>query len=55
VRALQGPRGGNDLRWAEDLPEDDPLRDLRPHDEETEDPVAEEYVWPDLNDNEDDD
>jgi len=37
--------------------EDDPLRDLRPEDDEyPADPAADEYVWPDLHDeNEDDD
>lgn len=38
-------------------PEEDPLRDLRPEDdEEPLDPNAEEYVWPDLTEeNEEDD
>lgn len=29
-------------------PEDDPFRDLRPADEEPEEPSGEEYVWPDM-------
>ncbi len=50
---LPGPRAGD--AWKN--PEDDPLRDLRPEDDEDlVDPVDNEYVWPDLtSENEEDD
>jgi hypothetical protein len=60
VHDRQTARGSDDRQW-EKNPEDDPLRDLRPHDEEfvdpaITDPAADEYVWPELNDeNEEDD
>jgi len=67
IRQRAGQRGGNlpdrhsargsdDKLW--DVPdmEDDPLRDLRPHEDEQADPVGDEYVWPDMNnENEEDD
>lgn len=56
VRDWYGARGNNG-RWR-DLPEleDDPLRDLRPRDDDLQDPAGDEYLWPELNDeNEEDD
>ena len=66
ARAKRDRRGGDPAlhstrgipkRLEEKNPEEDPLKDLRP--EEYEDPVdsaADEYIWPDLNDeNEEDD
>lgn len=51
-----GARGSDDNRWGLVNPEDDPLRDLRPQDEDLEDPASDEYMWPDLSDeNEEDD
>jgi hypothetical protein len=42
--------------WDNQSPEDDPLRDLRPVDEDPPDHDGYEYEWPDLSDgNEDDD
>ncbi len=60
---LHGPRGSDDGRWKKKNAEDDPLRDLRPPEEDPENPDegpvnpdAEEYVWPDMHDeNEEDD
>jgi hypothetical protein len=49
-------RGSSDKPWDKRYPEDDPLQDLRPHDDEPEEPAGDEYVWPDLtDDNEEDD
>jgi hypothetical protein len=47
-----GARGSDNGRWDVKEPEDDPLRDLRPVDEEPEpvDPAGDEYVWPEMND-----
>lgn len=45
-----GARGSDDYRWEAGNPEDDPLRDLRPHDDYPEDPVDNDYVWPELTD-----
>lgn len=51
-----GTRGSDDGLWDPKNPEDDPLRDLRPHDEDLTDPAVDEYVWPDMSDeNEEDD
>jgi hypothetical protein len=49
-----GARGSNKERWGHN-PEDDPLRDLRPHSEELADPAADEFLWPDMNDENEDD
>jgi hypothetical protein len=51
-------RGGDDERWDQQEPEDDPLRDLRPVNEDPEpvNPDGDEYVWPEMqDDNEEDD
>jgi len=51
-----GTRGSNDQRWVVKDPEDDPLRDLRPHDDEMRIPAGDDYIWPDMHDeNEEDD
>lgn len=51
-----GGRGIDDNRWGRMNREDDPLHDLRPRDEDLADPAADEFMWPDLSDdNEDDD
>jgi hypothetical protein len=51
----QGARG-SERWWAPKDPEDDPLRDLRPHNEDPADPVIDDYMWPDMSDeNEEDD
>ena len=53
ARIWQAPRGSG-----KNEPEDDPLRDLRPVDDEPEpsDPDGDEFIWPDLHDeNEEDD
>jgi hypothetical protein len=44
VRDWHGARG-----YLNDL-EDDPLRDLRPRDDDLQDPAGDEYLWPELND-----
>lgn len=43
-------RGSNDDRCAGGNGEEDPLRDLRPHNDYPEDQADDEYVWPDLTD-----
>ena len=49
-------RGSDDMQWNIQDPEDDPLRDLRPHDDDTLNIAGDEYVWPDLSsENEEDD
>jgi hypothetical protein len=58
VSDRHGARGSDDDRWDKKEPEDDPLRDLRPVDEEPEpgDPDGDEFVWPEMSDaNEEDD
>jgi hypothetical protein len=50
----QGARGSG--FWEKNNPEDDPFRDLRPHNEDLADPAIEDYMWPDMSDeNEEDD
>jgi len=48
---------GSDDRWrGKKEPEDDPLRDLRPEEEEPADPEGDEFVWPEMSsENEEDD
>ncbi len=55
ARDRHAARGSDDLSWDRGTPEDDPLRDLRPEDEETLYPVSDDYVWPDTSEHEDDD
>jgi hypothetical protein len=51
-----GARGSNTGHWENNSPEDDPFRDLRPHTEDLADPAVDDYMWPDMNDeNEEDD
>jgi hypothetical protein len=51
-----GARGSDDGRRGSEEPEDDPLHDLRPRDEDLPDSAGDEYVWPEMNDeNEEDD
>jgi hypothetical protein len=50
-----GGRGLNAERWGEGDVEDDPLRDLRPVDDDFRNPASDEYQWPDMNDEYDDD
>ena len=45
----------HDEQWSERDPEDDPLRDLRPYDDDTRTPANEEYLWPEMNDEYEDD
>jgi hypothetical protein len=58
TRDRHAGRGSNGEQWDQKEPEDDPLRDLRPVDEEPE-PAGldnDEYVWPEMQDgNEEDD
>ncbi len=55
-RSPHAARHGEGRAWDTPLPEDDPLRDLRPVDEDPPDHDGYEYEWPDLSDgNEDDD
>jgi hypothetical protein len=48
-----GVRGRYDDRWDPRHPDQDPCRDLRDMYEETPDPVAEEYLWPEQEEDED--
>jgi len=51
-----GVRGQNGEQWGEMDPEDDPLRDLRPNEDEMRNTASDEYLWPDMhNEYEDDD
>jgi hypothetical protein len=51
-----GARGRNDDWWGAKDPEDDPLSDLRPNDDDLRYPAGDEYLWPDMHDeNEEDD
>jgi hypothetical protein len=47
-------RGSRDEPWDLMNPEDDPLRDLRPRDEDPADPAHDEYVWPAFDEADDD-
>jgi hypothetical protein len=56
VRDWHGSRGSNDVRGYLNELEDDPLRDLRPRYDDLQDPAGDEYLWPEMNDeNEEDD
>jgi hypothetical protein len=51
VRDRHAARGSDDKQWDREDPEDDPLRDLRPDEEEMRIPAGnDDYVWPDLSD-----
>ena len=51
-----GARGSNDERWDLKDPEDDPLRDLRPREDDMRYPAGDDYIWPEVKeDNEEDD
>jgi hypothetical protein len=51
-----GARGSDDERWNLENPEDDPLQDLRPRDDEPAEPAGDdEYVWPEMTDEYDED
>lgn len=50
----RGGRGSNDERLEPDEPENDPFCNLRDDDEELPDPANEEYIWPTIEDEEDD-
>ena len=52
ARDRNGARGSDDERWDQ---EDDPFRDLRPHDDEMRNPSSDEYMWPDMTDEYEDD
>lgn len=47
-------RGSKDKPWDPMNPDEDPLHDLRVHDEDLSDPVNDEYVWPEFKDDDDD-
>jgi hypothetical protein len=38
------------VRWGDGDLEDDPLRDLRPVEDDLRTPASDEYLWPDMND-----
>jgi hypothetical protein len=50
-----GTRGCDDERWNLNYPEDDPLRDLKPYQEDILNAAGDEYVWPDMNNESEDD
>lgn len=49
-----GVRGSNGERLDPEEPEHDPLRDLRDYDEDQSDPANDEYIWPTVEEDEDD-
>lgn len=51
----QSVRGRQDDRWGEPDPDDDPLRDLRPDEDDMRNPANDEYLWPDMSDECDED
>jgi hypothetical protein len=55
VREWYGARGSNNKRWGFTGPEDDPLRDLRPRDNDLPDLAGDEYMWPEMDDENDED
>jgi hypothetical protein len=50
----RGVRGSNDDRWDPADLENDPYRNLRNDDEELQDPANDEYIWPTIEEDEDD-
>ena len=58
-----GPRGGDARDWHSARgsnderrdPEDDPFRDLRPRDDDMRNTASDEYLWPDMHDEYEDD
>jgi hypothetical protein len=51
-----GGHGRNAERWGPGDIEDDPLRDLRPVEDDFRNPAGDEYLWPDMkNEYEEDD
>jgi hypothetical protein len=50
-----GVRDRNEEQWGETDPEDDPFRDLRPRDDDMRNPTSDEYMWPDMHDDYEDD
>jgi len=50
-----GGQGQNAVRWGDGDLEDDPLRDLRPVEDDFRTPASDEYLWPDMNDEYEDD
>jgi hypothetical protein len=50
----QGVRGSNDDRWDPADPEHDPYRNLRQDEEDLPYPANDEYIWPTIEDEEDD-
>ncbi len=57
TRGGHASRGSHERRLEPPSPEDDPLRDLRPVDVEPEpmDPGGDEFVWPEMQDGDEDD
>lgn len=53
----QAARGSDDRWRGKKEPEDDPLRDLRPADEEPEppNPDGDEFIWPEIQEENEDD
>jgi len=54
VNEPQIVRGIKKKPWDPMNPEDDPLRDLRVHEEDPSDPASDEYVWPEYTDEDED-
>lgn len=55
VSDWHGARGSDAGRGDLPEPEDDPLRDLRPFEEDLPDPAGDEYLWPEMNDENEED
>lgn len=58
-RGSKGPvrrdvRGSRNGPWDPINQEDDPLRDLRAHEDDHLDPINDEYVWPEFHDEDED-
>lgn len=51
----QGGQGRNTGSWGDREMEEDPLRDLRPVEDDFRSPSGDEYLWPDMNDEYEDD
>jgi hypothetical protein len=54
VKGRQIAKGKKEKPWDPMNPEEDPLRDLRAHDEEPEDVANDEYIWPEYTDEDED-
>jgi len=54
-RDRHSAQGSDNRQWEPENQEDDPLHDLRPEEDDMRNSANEDYIWPDLHDEDDDD